>query len=340
MNKNSLYLFALALYLFTIPMDLWAREDKDFILRLEGNWKFCIGDNAEWANPNFDDNEWETIKVPSAWEDQGFYGYDGYAWYRTSFNYSKDFKNKELYLHLGYIDDVDQVYINGHVIGSSGSFPPQFSIALEAKRKYLIPEEYLNTSGKNIISVRVYNHQMAGGILSGEIGIASAVKPDYSLSGEWLFRTGDNKSWKESEYKDKQWKKIPVPSNWESQGYKDHNGFAWYRKHFLLPADFPTQKVTLVIGNIFNCEEVYLNGTLIGSTGKMPGSKNKEAETDETKKKCRTYTIPENLLHTNKQNLISIRVFNVEHRGGIVEGPVGLFKSATFAKYSKELIEE
>jgi len=56
---------------------------------LNGEWKFRIGDNKDWADPAFSDAGWTTIKAPGPWEDQGFRGYDGYAWYRKK-NYCRD----------------------------------------------------------------------------------------------------------------------------------------------------------------------------------------------------------------------------------------------------------
>ena len=49
---------------------------------------------------NFDDSEWEKINVPSSWENQGFHGYDGYAWYRTSFKLKTSDAEKDLHLDL------------------------------------------------------------------------------------------------------------------------------------------------------------------------------------------------------------------------------------------------
>lgn len=314
-----------------------AQEDK-FLVRLEGQWKFAINDSMRWAKPEYDDSRWETIRVPSAWEDQGFYGYDGYAWYRTSFSYTKEMRNKDLYLNLGYIDDVDQVYINGKLIGFSGTFPPQFSTAFEARRKYPIPEEYLNVKEKNTIAVRVYNHQMAGGILSGDIGISAGnVKPDFSIMGLWSFKTGDNKTWKTNDVKDKLWKKIVVPGNWENQGYIDYDGFAWYRKHFSLPEDLANQKLVLVVGKTNNVEEVYINNVLVGSSGKMPENAASAKAEEESGKKCYSFVVPDNLIKPNKENIIAIRVFNAQHRGGIVEGPVGFVKQANFNRYFKDI---
>ncbi len=38
------------------------------VLDLSGDWRFSIGDNIQWANPDFNDRQWETIRAPAPWE--------------------------------------------------------------------------------------------------------------------------------------------------------------------------------------------------------------------------------------------------------------------------------
>ena len=99
-------------------ISLQANETKlQRIESLTGNWKFSIGDNMNWSAYNFEDSDWESIRVPGNWENQGFHGYDGYAWYRNEFTVDVKYASSSLYLSLGYIDDVDEVYVNGKLIG-------------------------------------------------------------------------------------------------------------------------------------------------------------------------------------------------------------------------------
>lgn len=341
-GKSSIKIFRITLTLlyFCFFTSHISAAERNMVLNLAGAWKFSIGDDSEWMKDDFDDTSWESIKVPSAWEDQGFYGYDGYAWYRTSFFSNREMKNKDLFLSLGYIGDVDEVYLNGKLIGFSGSFPPEFSSALEAKRKYPIPENYIQP-GKNVISVRVYNHQLGGGIVSGDIGIIaySNTKPDISLFGLWNFKTGDNSLWKAPAFQDKHWKKIVVPGNWENQGYKDYDGIGWYRKQILISTEYNNQRMVLLIGKITNSDQVFVNGVLIGSTGEFPHSKEKPLNEDNSKK-LRVYIIPDNILIINKMNTIAVRVYDKMDRGGISEGPVGLMRYVSYSRLIKELNEE
>ncbi len=48
---------------------------------------------------------------------------------------------KGLKMYLGKIDDADQTYLNGKLIGETGSFPPNYVTQWEKQRIYIIPEE-------------------------------------------------------------------------------------------------------------------------------------------------------------------------------------------------------
>ena len=52
------------------------------IVRLDGPWRFAIGDDPRWADPGYDDSAWPTIDVSQAASTQGIDSYSGFAWYR------------------------------------------------------------------------------------------------------------------------------------------------------------------------------------------------------------------------------------------------------------------
>ena len=69
-------------------------QNYERVVALQGRWRFSVGDKMEWAQENFNDQDWEVIHVPSPWENQGFYGYDGFAWYRKTCVIPSQFKIK------------------------------------------------------------------------------------------------------------------------------------------------------------------------------------------------------------------------------------------------------
>ncbi|HUZ04370.1 MAG TPA: hypothetical protein VMU62_03350, partial [Acidobacteriaceae bacterium] len=98
------------------------------IVALNGPWKFHVGDDPKWADPNFDDSGWETVDltptpqttlpaVPipgfvTGWEARGHQGYAGYAWYRMRVRISGASGPLEL-LSPEWFDDAFQVFANG-----------------------------------------------------------------------------------------------------------------------------------------------------------------------------------------------------------------------------------
>jgi sialate O-acetylesterase len=125
---------AATVWLLFQSLQIQANEGNLYLLQcLKGTWSFSIGINSDWISPGYNDSNWETIRVPSSWEDQGFNGYNGYAFYRKKISIPSEQKGRMLYLNMGYIDDVDEVYLNGHKIGSTGGFPPNYVTATMRK---------------------------------------------------------------------------------------------------------------------------------------------------------------------------------------------------------------
>lgn len=48
-------------------------------LDIAQGWRFTTGDDAAWAQPEFDDSAWKPIEVGKPWEKAGHKGYDGYG---------------------------------------------------------------------------------------------------------------------------------------------------------------------------------------------------------------------------------------------------------------------
>jgi sialate O-acetylesterase len=312
------------------------------LIGLKGIWKFSIGDEQEWASPDFDDRSWENIKAPSAWEDQGYYGYDGFAWYRKSINIPKEWMSRKLYLQMGYIDDVDEVYLNGHLIGEMGSLPPHYHTAYNVYRSYNMPAQYINFGGRNVIAVRVFDAELAGGITGGELGVYTngyLAIPDLDLSGQWKFVLGDESHYKEPNLDDRKWANISVPSYWEVQGYEGYDGIAWYRKKFKVSENLRDKQLVLMLGKIDDLDEVYLNGKMIGKTGVIK-SNPKESELGDSYQQFRGYYIPKGLLKTTGENVVAVRVYDGFKDGGIYESPVGLITQTRYIQFWKAQNEQ
>jgi hypothetical protein len=336
--KTKQFKFFTVLMLFSLLSFSANADDLRKIISLSGSWKFSIGDDSNWASPSYNDSGWDQINVPGKWEDQGYNDYNGYAWYRKTFKVSGIPANTTIYLMLGKIDDADVVYLNGKEIGRNGSFPPDFVTAYDRIRKYVIPADNLKEGSDNVISVKVYDTYLDGGIVDGQVGIYYDEDNELlnlNLNGNWKFQKGDNKNWKAPEFNDESWKTINVPSTWESQGFDDYDGYAWYRFKFTVPQDLTSGELYFSLGKIDDIDDVYLNGEHIGNVYDLR-KKTYWGYSGWEYNVRRTYKIREGLLNRNGSNTIAVRVYDRGGLGGIYEGPVGIMSADNYHKYKNK----
>lgn len=330
-KKIGLYLVSV-LGLLTVKAEA---QDIEQLINLSGEWRFSISSSDNWKEEAFYDTDWSLIKVPSAWENEGYHGFNGYGFYRKTFFVPAGIGEKGFYLYLGYIDDADVVYLNGVKIGSSGSFPPRFYTAYNAFRKYRIPKGLLKEGMNNTIAVQVYDIGGGGGIVSGDVGIYGERNPmniDVDLAGEWKFKPGDNDNYRYAEYDDRHWDNIMVPSTWEEQGYNRLNGFAWYRREVFIPAGLKGKMIVLLLGNIDDVDQTFLNGKLVGQIGEFDDYRAHEWTNDDWKE-LRAYFIPAENFKAGKLNTIAVRVYDAREAGGIYKGPVAIIEKDKYVAY-------
>jgi Glycosyl hydrolases family 39/Glycosyl hydrolases family 2, sugar binding domain len=141
-----------------------------------------------------------------------------------------------------------------------------------------------------------------------------------NLEGQWRFSPGDSPQWAVPDFDDAKWKTIKVPALWETQGYPDLEGFAWYRKTIDIPSSFSNKTLLLTLGAVSKVDEVFFNGKKIGATGKFPP--NLKAETFE----LRQYLINPELIRKGGVNILAVRVNDggILMSGGIWKKPCNI----------------
>jgi len=111
-----------------------------------------------------------------------------------------------------------------------------------------------------------------------------------SLNGTWKFVYVDKYAdrsldFYKTDLNDSKWKTIPVPSNWEREGFGipiytniiypypknppfigENNPVGTYRKQFIIPSNWDGREVILQFGSITGCAFVYVNGQKVGIT--------------------------------------------------------------------------
>lgn len=333
MQKTVKFSGLILFCLFVLTSVVHAQE-REKLAGLSGEWKIILGDNSKFARPDLDDSEWEKLYVPSSWQREGFRNYHGYAWYRKKVEFAYN-ENDELFIELGRIDDVDEIYLNGHFIGRTGGFPPDYYTAWNYSRKYQLPSKYLSKNGKNVIAIRVYDEGGEGGLI-GNFGTTIGIyryknysANTFALFGKWKFHLTDNPEWSDPSLNDSDWEEIMVPASWESQGFSEYDGFAWYRKSFRLPEKFNTTDMMILLGKIDDLDQVFINGKMVGSTGNM----NRKWTDDNEYSRHRTYTIPDGLLKPGQNNVVAVRVYDQTGVGGIYEGPVTIVPQSEYKEF-------
>ncbi|MGI9289236.1 MAG: diguanylate cyclase, partial [Pseudomonadales bacterium] len=143
---------------------------------IAGEWKFHIGDDPSWAQPQFNDSSWNSLQVPQDWGLQGYKGYNGFAWYRLSLKLCPtDCANEtasvevlhRLAVTLGKIQSAYELYAGGQLVGAMGGVPPNAEIHYDEFGTFRIPRSAIDEHGKLVLALRVWRSKQAGQAFEG-----------------------------------------------------------------------------------------------------------------------------------------------------------------------------
>ena len=137
--------------------------------------RFKTGDDKNYSQTGFDDSQWQTLKTNELWDGQGYKDYDGFAWYRIHVTIPSSLKEHSywkdsLRVYLAKIDDADETYFNGTLIGKEGSFPNDpsgYVSKWDEVREYHVAATSVKWDQDNVIAVRAYDGGGLGGIYGG-----------------------------------------------------------------------------------------------------------------------------------------------------------------------------
>jgi alpha-galactosidase len=162
------------------------------------------------------------------------------------------------------------------------------------------------------------------------IALWFSIQVAYAQNGKYLkllvakFSKGDASDWKAAAFNDNQWKDIKVGEVWQSQGYPDYHGYAWYRIHVIIPSSLKQSAVwrdslRFFLAHVNDADETYLNGTLIGKTGSFPNDQGGYlSKWPATRNYCVAAGNP--AIKWDEENIIAVKVFDGGGSGGIFMG--------------------
>ncbi len=117
------------------------------------------------------------------------------------------------------------------------------------------------------------------------------------------YKTTDT-NWKDENYDDRSWIKIPFPGNFDAKVLPRFDGTVWFRTEFDIPQGISLDGLTLKLGRIDDLDETFVNGKKIGAT--------------EGALKSRNYKIQAGDLKVGK-NLLAIKITDYWEAGGFLD---------------------
>jgi hypothetical protein len=215
--RRRLSLLAIAISLCQIPIG--AKADDSVLtfghaaVALNGPWRFQVGDNPLWADPNFDDSSWETADLTpkpgahdgdggltnyaSGWSARGHSGYVGFAWYRMTVRVVDPGVDTLWLAGPALVDNAYQLYVDGHLLGGIGDFSrtPPGVMAIQP-RLFALPRHLWVVNGQQLKIVLAFRVALlkgtsaatapdGGGIhIAPVLGTEAGVRDHYRL--QWL----------------------------------------------------------------------------------------------------------------------------------------------------------
>lgn len=293
-------------------------------------WEGIKAPAGDTTVPSASDPRWKPVKVPGYVNDQRPDWNDTKSfvfWYRCRFNLEEiPHMATASKLHIGAIDDEDDIWFNGKQIGHTGR-DTNMDDWLQAPRYYDIAKSLLK-KGSNEIIIRVVNLEGKAGIPLGPLRLiwGNLEKPGEQISLVALANLpGINlasPSWKVLQLDDGE---ITHPADtdprWKGKNLPDskvvvqkENASAWMQRDFEIKEIPAGSRPVLIIGSVDDEDDTFINGKQIGRTGKDTNPKDYWSAQ-------RAYPIPEGLLKVGK-NRIAIKVHNFAPGTGSVEGPI------------------
>lgn len=120
---------------------------------------------------------WKSMTVPGYWEMSALPGFDGIVWMQRTFDVPAEMAGQPMTLKFRAIDDEDQTYLNGVLVGSGSGYdtPRTYEVAASAVK-----------AGENVVTVRVSDFGGEGGIAPGAVEAVIGGQT-IDLGGQWNY---------------------------------------------------------------------------------------------------------------------------------------------------------
>jgi sialate O-acetylesterase len=139
--------------------------------------RYDIGEKNNWAASDFDDSSWKSVPVPGGFAELGVPDTPAVVWFRRQITLPDPLPAGRAMLHLGEIERMDTVYVNGKFVGGSAW--------VENPRVYPVSDAI--KPGQNVIAIRVLKTKPDGGFLSKpeDLNLVLGNQNSIPLAGQW-----------------------------------------------------------------------------------------------------------------------------------------------------------
>ncbi|KAA9347229.1 sialate O-acetylesterase [Larkinella humicola] len=142
-----------------------------------------VAEVQQWSGTDFDDANWQTLRLPDLFDRKALPGFDGVVWFRREITVPAELAGKEMTLTLGPVFDADETYLNGVKVGTTTQ--------TGQARTYTVRGGTLKP-GRNVIAIRVDDQNGTGGFTAKEDQFKlSGAGQEISLVGDWKYRIAD-----------------------------------------------------------------------------------------------------------------------------------------------------
>lgn len=144
--RKAFLLFTIALFCVNLLAEERSRTN------FNGNWLLAIGDMDGAQSASFDDQEWEQVTLPHAWNEQEAFRIacaqlsDTIVWYRKHFTVDET-ESRKFFIEFEGARFAADVYLNGHLLGISENGVMAFGFDMTPYIK----------KGENVLAVRTDN---------------------------------------------------------------------------------------------------------------------------------------------------------------------------------------
>ncbi|MEZ5083375.1 MAG: adenylate/guanylate cyclase domain-containing protein [Bacteroidales bacterium] len=154
------------LFLFCVQsLTSFGSENKPYIFRIDSlnktvelnrYWRYHAGDNPAWADPTFDDSEWDTLstRLNLAELEEGVFG--GFGWFRLHLVIDSSLRNRSFALLIDQ-QGASEIYLNGMLLDSIGTLGADGREERASNPKNIPTLISFNDSIKYVLAVRYSN---------------------------------------------------------------------------------------------------------------------------------------------------------------------------------------